>query len=101
MKYDLHLRVALLGAICFSFPLAAHAAPGDEHWAHVFGGPGPTNSVFALAVRGERVYASGVWSAGLISTNNWIEVWDGLRWSALPGLFTGSMPIYDSREMDG
>lgn len=73
------------------------AASGDEHWSHDFGWPGSTNSVLAMAVKDERVYVSGYWSAGPLSTNNWVEVWDGTKWSALPGVFDGSLTImYDA-----
>jgi hypothetical protein len=79
----------------FVFPLVASTFPGDEHWAATFGAPGTTNRVYALAVRGEHVYASGYWGDPAVSTVNWIEHWDGERWSRLPGVFKGSMPIED------
>lgn len=96
MKYRLVFLIVSLCAVLWSVPSLARAAAGDEHWANIFGGSGCSNAVFALAVRGEHVYASGFWSAGPISTNNWIEVWNGSQWSTLPGLFTGSMPIFDA-----
>ncbi len=81
----------------FAWCAGARAASGDEHWARTFGGPGPTNNVLALAVKGDSVYASGYWSAGPVSTNTWIETWDGTKWAALPGVFSASLLImYDA-----
>jgi hypothetical protein len=54
------------------------AAPGDEHWDPQIGQPGITEWVYALAVHGNSIYASGVWS-----TNVHIWVWNGTNWSTI------------------
>ncbi len=54
-------------------------------------GTGSVNdTVFAIAVQGNSVYAGGIFSsAGGVSANN-IARWDGSRWSALGDGITGS-----------
>jgi hypothetical protein len=96
MKANGLSKSLILCVLSSVFAVQLQAVPGDEHWARTFGGPGPSNIVYALEVQGDRVYASGAWSAGPVSTNNWVEVWDGSGWSALPGTFTGTMPILDA-----
>jgi hypothetical protein len=62
------------------------AAPGDEHWDPQFGWPGTTNMVIALALNGDRVYAGGYFTTPSIAETNFVEVWDGNRWTYIPGL---------------
>lgn len=73
---------------------ALSAAPGDEHWDVQFGWPGTTNAVHALTVEGGKVYASGFYSTPAIAETNFVEVWDGTRWSYIPGLEATTV-IYD------
>jgi len=63
------------------------AVPGDEHWDPQFGVPGVTNNIFAIAVNGGLLYASGSYSAGG-TTNAALYLWDGLQWS-VPAVFGG------------
>lgn len=76
------------------------AAPGDEHWDPQFGWPGTTNGVFALAVEGGRVYASGYYGTPALAETNFVEVWDGTDWSYIPGL-EATTTIYDFAFLGG
>jgi trimeric autotransporter adhesin len=76
------------------------AAPGDEHWDVQFGWPGTTNSVFALAVEGGKVYASGYYGTPALTETNFVEIWDGARWNYLPGL-EGTLAIFDFAFFNG
>ena len=76
------------------------AAPGDEHWDVQFGWPGTTNTVYALAVEGGRVYATGLYSTPAIAETNFVEVWDGAHWSYIPGL-EGTTVLYDIAFLGG
>lgn len=84
----------LIGVSLLVSAVSLSADPGDEHWDVQFGWPGTTNSVFALTVEGGKVYASGYYSTPAISETNFVEVWDGSRWSYLPGLEQTTL-IYD------
>src|SRR5690349_13012825 len=81
-------------------PLLLSAAPGDEHWDPRFGGPGTTNYVFALSWNEGRLYAGGVYSQPPGVTNSHVDVWDGSRWAALPGLESGLVVVWDFAWMD-
>jgi len=49
--------------LCSSLPLFA-TVPGDEHWAAQFGGPGVTNTIYAVAMNNGMVYAAGATPSG-------------------------------------
>ena len=85
-------RLGLYGLGAAATLSVASAVPGDEHWDPQFGWPGTTNSVFALALNEGRVYAGGTFGTPQMATNDFVEIWDGTRWTYLPGL-RGSMPV--------
>jgi hypothetical protein len=89
-----HSAWLLISAISLS------AAPGDEHWDVQFGWPGTTNSVYALAVEGAKVYACGLYSTPAVTETNFVEVWDGARWNYIPGL-EGTTVIFDFAFLGG
>jgi len=62
------------------------AVPGDEHWDRHFGFPGTSNTVYALTLDGNRIYAGGLYANPVISTNIFIEVWDGSQWQREVGI---------------
>src|SRR5712691_6238718 len=88
------LTLQVTSLLLFCAP-GASAAGGDEHWDRQFGWPGTSNVVNALAIHSGLVYASGYPSTLLFPSNNFIEVWDGTRWSYLPGLTGNTLIIYD------
>jgi len=94
----------MLGAVWLSIVVSTTrlaAAPGDEHWDVQFGWPGTTNTVYALAINGSQVYAGGFFSTPALATNNFIEVWDGVRWNYIPGLQGSPLVVYDFAFLGG
>src|SRR5688500_3501505 len=89
---------AWLAVLVSVTPLAA--SPGDEHWDVPFGWPGTTNTVYALAVNGDRVYAGGLYGTPAIVETNFVEVWDGTRWSYIAGL-EDTLVLYDFAFLGG
>ncbi|HVU09553.1 MAG TPA: hypothetical protein VHG89_13550 [Verrucomicrobiae bacterium] len=62
----------LLPAVC------SFGVPGDEHWDAQFGAMGVTNTIYAIAVNGGKLYVGGT---GLPTTNTTLSFWDGNQWS--------------------
>ncbi len=92
------IRASFLAAlVCCGLASAkrAAAAPGDEHWSPQFGWPGVTNSVYALAFNGTKLYAGGVYAPPGGVTNNHVDVWDGSNWSIIDGLSGGLIVVFD------
>src|SRR5882724_5954662 len=77
--------VILFAVAAWLAALPCAAAPGDEHWDPQFNWPGTTNSLFAIAVDGQKIYAGGNITSGTL-TNAPLEVWDGNQWSTM-GVF--------------
>jgi trimeric autotransporter adhesin len=85
---------SLLSLAILLLPCCSHAVSGDEHWDSQFNLPGTTNVVFAIATNGGKLYVGGYLNSGS-TTNDAVEVWDGLQWSAI-GFFSGNTPpVYD------
>ncbi len=78
----------LLAFICCLFSQNSRAVPGDEHWDKQFAQPGITNTVFAIASRGGKVYAAGPQVSG--STNHWFH--PSLGWIAMVNTGFGQRP---------
>src|SRR5262245_10092252 len=80
LSFAAHWRVLIAAMICLTGASRTNAAAGDEHWDTQFGWPGVTNSVYGLGYYNGTLYAGGNYFPPGGTTNNQVDVWDGVKW---------------------